>query len=171
LTFIIKYVYPPAWIGGIGVLALLLFLAPEHFLSRNGDPLPLWIDNLVVAVWIVGSILIVATTVPLKRVFLDGNRLVVSNFRRDTRIPLADITTVTQNRWIKIRPVSITFRNRTPFGRKIQFMPPQRIRWRFWEEDPVVDELRALSVPQESSPPHRKFSFTTPARTPDSHPG
>jgi hypothetical protein len=182
-TFVVKYVYPPVWIGGFGVLTLLLFIAPEYFLSRSGDPPPVWVDNLFVVVWIVVSILIVATTIPLKRVFLDGNRLVVSNFRRDARIPLSDIATVTQNRWLKTRPVTVAFRNRTPFGRRIQFMPPTRINWRFWQEDPVVDELRVLSNPQESpkqyvssSPPfgvrtgHTTASIT-PARTSDSHLG
>lgn len=163
-TFLMKYVLPPLWITGAGAVTALLFYTPEHFLSQSGDPPPPIVDYLFLGMWVVGSIIILLTTMPLKRVHLDGNRLIVSNFRRESRIPLSDIATVRQNLWTNIRPITIAFRNRTPFGRKIQFMPTTRVR--FWVEDPVVDELRTLSIPRESPQQYASASppFGVPAQ-------
>jgi hypothetical protein len=83
--------------------------------------------------------------VPLKRVSLEDDALLVSNFRTEWRIPYALIAEVTQNRWIKLRPITIRLTRDVGCGETVVFMPYVRMRWRFLEEDPEVEELRVLA--------------------------
>lgn len=87
------------------------------------------------------------TCMPLKRVRLDddGETLLVSNYAQEWRVPAGLITSVTQNRWLKLRPVTLHLRMDPGCGTRVMFMPPVRVNFRFWREDPVVEELRTLA--------------------------
>jgi hypothetical protein len=50
---------------------------------------------------------------------------------------------VSQNRWINLRPITLTLKRQTPFGRAVTFMP--RRSFRLFSEDEIVTRLRRLA--------------------------
>ena len=132
LTFVYKFIFPISWIGffGFGTIVMLFTGAEESW--------------LFLGVWIFASLLLGAFCFPLKRVQIDGDHLLVSNFFRTVRIPLADIHRVTESAIINIHPVWIHFRKPTEFGAKIMFMPTARM-FAFFSSHPIVGELEELS--------------------------
>lgn len=140
-TILVKFVFPVIWIGGFGVGAMALWLAPLR--ARGDAPLP-EMKWLFLAIWIFGTAFILWLSAGLKRVRLDDERLCISNYVREISVPLGLIADVTENRWINIRPVTIQFRQPTDFGDKITFMPMTRVFWP-GKPNPIVAELRALA--------------------------
>jgi hypothetical protein len=135
LTFIYKFIFTTVWSAGIGV-ATVEMLASELPVSSE-------LRWLFAATWILGTALIWLTCAPLKRVQTDGVTLLISNYRDEIAVPVSEIATVTQNQWINLRPVTITFENETPFGRAITFMP--HTSFRMFSEDEIVLRLRRLA--------------------------
>jgi len=75
---------------------------------------------------------------------MDDRALYISNYAKEIAVPLANVAEVTENRWINIHPVTITFHSDTAFGSQIVFMP--KTRWfGFWSSHPVVDEIRTAA--------------------------
>ncbi len=109
---------------------------------QGGKPPP-EVKWLMLAVWIGGSGLIWWFCCRLKRVWLDGGELRISNYRREDRVPLARVAAVTENRWVNIRPVTVQLRASTAFGDRIVFMP--EVRWfLFWRPHSIAVELRRV---------------------------
>jgi hypothetical protein len=153
-TFVSKYVFPAIWIPGFGIGVVVTFLNPRTVLY-NGvkGAAPEYIGFVFLGAWLIGSAFILYFTAPLKLVSIEGEDLVVSNYRQEWRVPLASISHVTQNRWLNLRPIAIHFREETPFGRTAVFMPPTRWRVLFWSEDPEVEELRRRAGLVVAAPP------------------
>jgi hypothetical protein len=153
-TFVSKYVFPGIWIPAFGIGVVVTFLNPRTVLY-NGvhGAAPPYIGFIFLGAWLFGSACILWFTAPLKVVSIEGDDLVVSNYRKEWRVPLASISHVTQNRWLNLRPITIHFREEMPFGRTAVFMPPQRWYLLFWAENPEVDELRRRAglIPASSS--------------------
>ncbi len=101
---------------------------------------------LLGVVMVAGVVASVVYCVPLKRVRVSdhGESLVVSNYLREWTIPVGLISEVTQNRWLKLRPITIHLRIDPGCGSRVMFMPPLRLNFLFWREDPEVAELRSL---------------------------
>lgn len=134
-----KFVIPPLWTLMFGAAALGLWS------TRTGAAgVPVASKVMVLLVWILGSLLIWRTCVPLKRVQLDGTTLLVSDYRSTIRVPVGDIEEITENRWISMHPVTLHFRRATEFGNDVVFMPKVRV-FAFLGSHPVVAELRALA--------------------------
>lgn len=81
--------------------------------------------------------------VRLKKVSVDADGLVVSNFVREIRVPWRDIAQVTGSRWVSTRQITITLDRDLGFGTSIIFMPKTRILWP-GQEHPAAEELRNL---------------------------
>jgi hypothetical protein len=79
----------------------------------------------------------------VKRVAVDADGLVVSNFLREIRVPWRDIVQVTGSRWVSTRQITITLDRDLGFGTSIIFMPKTRILWP-GQEHPAAQELRDL---------------------------
>ena len=144
LTFVFKLLFPLVWMAGFGFATVAEFLWPDrgtHNVVPGGA-----LDGgkwIFLVALLFGSAFILRVAVPLKRVILDGDALLVSNYLRTVRVPLASVARVTQNRWINVRPVTVHLREPSPFGARFTFMPP-RPRWVVaWREDAVVHDLRA----------------------------
>jgi hypothetical protein len=135
LTFLYKFVFTSVWSGlfGIGTAAMFLSSKPEMSAVR-------W---QFAAAWIIGTAIIWRTCARLKRVEFDGAALLISNFSDDITVPVSEIADVKQNRLINLRPITVTFKKETPFGRAITFMPP--ISFRLFSEDEIVTRLRSLA--------------------------
>ena len=76
----------------------------------------------------------------LKRVCLDDKAIYISNYLKEIRVPLKNVIGVSENRWINIHPVTLTFRDETHFGLSVVFMPT--VRFSFLSSHPVVSEIR-----------------------------
>ena len=83
--------------------------------------------------------------VRLKKVAIDSDGLVISNYVREVQVPWRDVIKVTGNRWKKTHQVTITFDREIGFGTSIVFMPKFRFLWP-GREHPIAQELRELMV-------------------------
>lgn len=81
----------------------------------------------------------------LKKVAIDSDGLVISNYVREVRVPWRDILEVTGSRWVKTRQVTVTFDRDIGFGTSIVFMPRFRFLWP-GQEHPIAQELRDLML-------------------------
>jgi hypothetical protein len=137
-----KFVFPPVWIAGFGIAAILFWFGGLHD-AGNAMPPP-QTKFAFLGAWIVGTTLILWTSAGLKRVRIDERQLYVSNYIREISVPFSEIIDVRQNRWLNSRPITIHFRDATEFGGKATFMPKWRVGL-FWRTDPVVGELKQLA--------------------------
>ena len=160
-TFWMKFVFPVLWIGGFAVGTTAMFLAGEGLHDRGGQSPPSEMKWIFLLVTLAGSAFIYWACVRLKRVSIDGSSLVISNYLKEIVVPLQELESVSENRWINIHPVTLAFRRETDFGRSVVFMP--RMRWfSFLSSHPVVDELctaaglatRDGSHSPPTAPPH-----------------
>lgn len=131
-TFCYKFIVPALWAVAIGVASVSTFTNER-------------VEVAIAVVWAVAGVALLRVCVPLKRVSLEDDALLVSNFRTEWRIPYALIADVTQNRWIKLRPITIRLKRDVGCGETVVLMPYVRMRWHFLNEDPEVDELRGLA--------------------------
>jgi hypothetical protein len=139
-TFVLKYVFPPLWIGGFGAGTLALWLGAMH--SRNGMPLPPVMKWAFLVGWCAGTTFIVWFCRQLKRVRLMGGVLYVSNYWREVAIPLGMVDRVSEIRWINVHPVSLHLRRSSEFGDSIMFIP--KTRFFGFSAHPVVAEIEQL---------------------------
>lgn len=151
-TFFYKYLFPVIWIVGFAMGARMATDTRRgalHVEMANGAaPDVVWFFLLV---GLVGVAAIFWTTSPLKRVRVgDDDTLIVSNYMQEWRVPFGLITSVTQNKWLKMRPITVRLRADVGCGTRVVFMPPLRLRFIFWHEDPEVAELRELAGIREA---------------------
>jgi len=135
LTFLYKFVFTTLWSGGFGLGTAFMFLSSKAEVREMR-----W---QFAAAWIVGTAFIWWTCARLKRVELNGTSLVISNYRDDVSVPADQIIEVRQNRLLNLRPVTLTFKRETPFGRSVTFMPT--VSFRLFSEDEIVTRLRHLA--------------------------
>jgi hypothetical protein len=84
----------------------------------------------------------------LKRVAIDADGLVVSNYAREIRVPWGSISRVAGSRMINPPHITVTFNHDMDFGASIIFMPPVRLLWPF-QEHPAARELRDLILEKQ----------------------
>ena len=144
LTFFWKVVLPVAWIAGIVASAASVFFVTP---GKLGDPeleslkLGFVLASLVVA----PALLWFATG--LKRVTRDGPDLLVSNYRRELRIPVGEIRHVYQSWAVSPWRVVIDMRAPTELGSTFVFIPRFRdglTHRALGGQHPVVEEIRAM---------------------------
>ncbi|MHB0964057.1 MAG: hypothetical protein ACYC5V_12700 [Gemmatimonadaceae bacterium] len=137
-----KFVIPLLVFGGLGTGAVMRYLHPEPQKMPPGlRPDQGWILMAVAAViaiavmwWALGR---------LMRVELDDDELIVSNYRTEIRVPLANVAKIAGPSRSNPPRYTLTFEEPTDLGRTVAFIPP--IAWtlmRMKERDEVV-ELRA----------------------------
>ena len=146
-TYFVKYFVGPFWILSFGVVALTLTFAPEPALNGGrGGPPPPEVRWLCLVIWIVATIGILRFTFPIKRVEMRAGRLFVSNYFREWEIFPSDIESVVQSRWVNSRPIRVRLRREVDgLGTRFDFIPPRRVMFRFWREDPQVEQLRRFA--------------------------
>ncbi len=124
VTPVLKYLGPTAWVVGWGYATVLLFEDPGAMFRPDDDiatALAKWIF-LVIAV--LGGVLVARYVLPLKHVVLDGDRLRVSNYLRETTIPLTDVSAFWPHpRYADATPFAlIELRTPSDFGQNIRFL-------------------------------------------------
>jgi PH (Pleckstrin Homology) domain-containing protein len=79
----------------------------------------------------------------LKKVAIDSDGLVISNYFREIRVPWRQIVDVSGSRWVNTHQVTVTFDRDIGFGASVIFMPKIRLLWP-GQESPIAQELRDL---------------------------
>jgi len=146
-TFSYKFLLPIVLVGAFafGLRSALEARGVYSATPSAALPLDLWLLGLIALVALVA---VARTCAPLKRVRLspDGDTLLISNYFQEWTVPVGLVSDVTQNRWLKLRPITIHLRIDPGCGARVMFMPPLRINFLFWREDPEVNELRTLAA-------------------------
>ncbi|MHB0914974.1 MAG: hypothetical protein ACYC5A_06745 [Thermoleophilia bacterium] len=135
-TFFQKYLLPAIWIPLFGILAIGPWFGILDDYSRDTHS-SLWTE-----IWMIGvTVIILWSSSRLKRVRVQGGRLYVSNYLRESTIPLERVSDVTQRLWPGSLVV-IHFFGATDFGDKVCFQPTDR--WLLLGRHPVVEELKEM---------------------------
>ena len=141
LTIFHKFILP-AWFG-IGLIQMVLWENPRRF-----DPnMPPYFTLIIVVAFLAWSLWLGS---PLKKLSIFGDKLYVSNYRREIAIPISEIINVRGNILTDPQRITIYLRNPTEFGSKIIFVAKYRWFGR-WSTHPIVEELLALANSQTSS--------------------
>jgi hypothetical protein len=127
-TFFAKFIVP------IIVLAVLPYLA-----FRSG------VGPIFVPVGALAALSVYWYYSRLKKVALDADGLVISNYFREVRVPWRQIVDVSGSRWANTRQIKVTFDRDIGFGASIIFMPKIRLLFP-GQESPVAQELRDLML-------------------------
>lgn len=133
MTLYWKVIMPSMWLAAFIPASVILAIARPHNFP--------WFVFPVATV--LGALMFSRLAWPLKRVDLDGNTLIISNFLREIRVPLSEVSNVVEWRGINPTPIVLTLRSETPFGTKITFTPKRE--WALFSEHSVTQELRALT--------------------------
>ena len=98
-------------------------------------------------------LLITSLTASLKRVWIEEDTLVISNYLKTIRVPIVAIACVSENFLINPKLICIVFKHHTPFGLKIKFTPIIYFKDIFspFTSHSLVAELRALSQQSETA--------------------
>ncbi len=132
-TFFHKYIGP--------VLMIVMFIGAMIILLTKAPQLRLLLAvvicgfgfGLAIAVWF---------SMNIKTVSIDEDFIYVTEGQNnESKIPLAEIESVKQNRWAKPYPVTIRLRQNSPYGEKIMFIPKMRLFAGGFSEHPIVQEL------------------------------
>jgi hypothetical protein len=75
---------------------------------------------------------------------VDGEAIHLSDFLTEATLPLDEVLDVSENRWLKIHPVTIEFAGATPWGHSVHFMPKIRFLVPSVVSHPIVAELRDM---------------------------
>ena len=139
-TFLHKFLIAPGCVLGL----LNMWISSTWGADPRMEPSFFYVLSIVLTAWFfwLGW--------PLKKVSIYGDKLYVSNYRREIAVPLSDIDDVRGNVFTDPQRVTIYLRNETEFGSKIVFLATHR-RFSFWSTHPIVDELRYLATKQQSS--------------------
>jgi hypothetical protein len=130
------------WIGLFLAVTLSLFYA-----KSTGSRVPLSLLLIFVAATIAGTVIMLRYCLPCRDVAIEGDSLVIRSLHRSAVVSFSEIEAIRQNRWLSTRQVTVYFRQPTPFGRSVIFMP-QLVDW--WvkfpaTEHPIVKELCAAA--------------------------
>lgn len=120
------------WVGGFGLGAIAALASQNTGTQAMGFEFA--------AMWLLISPVLWVTCAPLKRVKFDGATLWISNYRTEISVSVDAVAAVTQNKLFNLRPVFLTFKRETSFGRGIVFMP--WASFRLFSDDAIVVELR-----------------------------
>ena len=131
-TFITKFILPFVLVG---VLTYCISLSVLLFA-------PLGVVFVVGIYWYY---------VRLKKVAVDSDGLVISNYVREVRVPWREVIKVAGSRWEKTHHVTVTFDRDIGFGTSIIFMPQFQFLWP-GQEHPVAQELRDLMLENRGRP-------------------
>ena len=129
LTFFYKCILSTLWIGLFGLATF------TQIGSRNIEGM------LFLIVWVAGTLFIYWGCIRLKHVKINQENIYISNYFKTIAVPLSEIKQLSENCFINIHPIWITFHNPTDFGQKIMFMPKFSFNTFILLSHPIIDEL------------------------------
>lgn len=129
-----KFVLPYLWFVCWGAPPFIFDALDPHLVKFLG-------------VGIIGSCLLAMYSSRLRKVILDGEWLVISDYSRspsEFRVPLTSVSEIRASRWSKTKDVVLFFYDDVGFGNRVRFLPKTRFLWP-WQEHPIAAELRQLT--------------------------
>ena len=145
LTPFHKFVLPLLVAGGFGFGAWRAYLHPGEVHGPTGWSrdyawaLMLAFGVVIGAVlWLVGGRLVC--------VELDEDELIISDYRNEIRVPLANVEAIKGPGVTNPPRYALIFEESTEFGRRVRFMPPRSWASRWRSEPAVIVELRSAWV-------------------------
>lgn len=132
-TFLLKIILP---------IIFAAFFVATIFLIIFSEQRAQFVPVLFVSTF--GILAMYFTVMHYKDVSVDDKFLYVSNYRKEIKIPVANIENVTEVKWIRTRPITIHLKNDSDFGRKIVFMPKFN-GFRIVADNPMISELKELA--------------------------
>jgi len=109
----------------------------------GGGPTPLGVKWGILAVAVTASAGQQWWFGRFRRVWLDGDTLIVDDPRRGPRVPLRDVRAVEESRMQKLKCVKLSLSHPTALGQTIRFIPRGREGWLVpWVQSPVAAALR-----------------------------
>jgi hypothetical protein len=91
----------------------------------------------------VSGILLFWLFVPLKKVAIDGQTLIISNFKQEIRIPLSSLQKASGSTGMNPELIKLHLKQDTCFGKTIVFMPNMRILGGY-SQHPLVSSINKL---------------------------
>ena len=160
-TFFFKFVFPAVWGGIFSYATASLFLGETtstFSFSLFGiyiirDQPDLWGKWVLLGSLVLGGVVCRIVCYPLKRVAVEGDHLLISNFRREISVPFANVWAggFAGGEIDRRSLVTLVFKPPTAFGRSIKFAPASQealdlVRARLRPElgDPVNPETESL---------------------------
>jgi hypothetical protein len=142
LTILYKFVYPAGWTFVLVGSIIEILFAPTR---------PPW-DELLLMVLACGLFSRTAwwCLTKLKRVRLDGEALYISNYAGEIKVPLTEVTGITEDRTMwNGRSIKVMFKDGTEFGSSVEFIarfvfiPAMRVFLAM--PHPVIAEIQAAA--------------------------
>jgi len=123
------------------VIPALLSIAAIVFIWRVAvSNSPGTTEITIVVALAAGCVILARWLDKAKRVWIDEESLLVSDYRREDTIKLVEIDRVTATRWLRPDRVTITFTRPTIFGNKVVFFPARK-GFRLAAPHPIAREL------------------------------
>jgi len=104
MTFYYKVLLPVLWIGGFGSGTLAMWLGKFDQPSQPPDEAKLTFLFFL----IIGSAFLLRDAVRLKTNTIDKDDLIIKNFARVIRVPLRNITNISESRLMRPKTISLT---------------------------------------------------------------
>lgn len=136
-TFFLKIILPILFAA-----MLMTVFAGIVFSSKKDEILPLIIIFPLIGLF--GIFSMYFTVMRYKKVAVDDDFLYISNYRNEIKVPLSNISEVTETKWIRTRPITIHLKSDSEFGRKIVFTSKMK-GFRVFADNPIVAELKELA--------------------------
>jgi hypothetical protein len=138
-----KFILPIFWITIFGGFTFAAWTG--RLVDNQGAPLPFDMRYQLLTGLIGGSLIILWISARLKRIRVDDHSIYISNYLKETSVPLGAIADITEIWWINPTLINIHFRYETEFGNKITFTPERRRPFFSWGTHPTIVELRRLA--------------------------
>jgi len=145
----------PGWLGYEETIELSSVLTPVYKFAFPAAFGAVLIVAAAVRAWeiavpfAVAALFLLLLAAPLKRVWLRGGTLVVSNYFRSCEVACTEIAEVLEKRLINVRPVWVFFKAPTPFGTRLAFIP-RLSAVPFWKTPPWSKCFGMLLITRES---------------------
>jgi len=135
LTFFYKRIFPAAWIITFSFITLFLWIG-----DCEGTAELKWVALISL---IGGSMFLRWFSARLKAVSLQGDHLVVSDYRSEEQIPLQHIEEVKETRLWNPKLIKLLLVRPGQWGNEIVFIAPIRLQFVF-SDHPLVRELQDM---------------------------
>ena len=143
-TFLAKYGAPPLWMVGFGLVTLRAFLHPSLLAAWGAVGALIAVKLVVPLAWLVGSVRVVRWATRVKRVRVDGDFLLISNYVREVRVPIEALIDIHPGERAD-SPITLGFKDPTPFGGPIVLIPARPTDLLVWRDNHVAEQLRRLA--------------------------
>jgi hypothetical protein len=110
VSFFLKFIFTTLWIIGVGIAAVMRY-------SRSQD------DWILLLIWLITAPIVYFMYGRIKKVEADASFLYISDFRHAVQVPQTQVADIIEKKWFNYHPVWIRFKEPTPFGKEIVFIP------------------------------------------------